>query len=120
MPRPPRPFRLAPFLLALALLICWQAAPAWADLPVSNQDLYSAYQAYGVYKQGRLDVSWDQVKAQEAFYTTVDTTETPKPANGFFDFFTDWLDWFNDKKDEVTGDKYDDAGIPHRDMTLRL
>jgi hypothetical protein len=51
--------------------------------------------------------------SQSQAWNNVDATGAPKPQNGFFDFLTDWLDWFNDKKDEVTGDKYSDAGIPH-------
>lgn len=34
-------------------------------------------------------------------------------SSGWFDWLTDLFDWFEDKTDELTGNKYDDAGIPH-------
>lgn len=33
--------------------------------------------------------------------------------SGWFDWFTNIFDWFGDKADELSGNKYDDAGIPH-------
>lgn len=35
----------------------------------------------------------------------------------FLDWLTGIFDWFNDTKDEVTGQQYDDAGIPHDAFT---
>ncbi|MFH1057244.1 MAG: hypothetical protein V1797_01035 [Pseudomonadota bacterium] len=37
--------------------------------------------------------------------------------SGMFDWFTDLFTWFEDKKNEITGPEYSDAGIPHDAFT---
>ncbi len=102
----PRLLKLRLACLAALLGLTLGAAPAQASRQPSldQTDSYQAYSSASKSLQAAYDgQSWDTVNASGA----------PQPVNGFFDFFTDWLDWFNDKKDEVTGDKYSDAGIPH-------
>lgn len=92
-------------LAAAVLMVALLAAPAAA----SRQPYLDQAQALasatlgGQVAYGGQTPTWD----------TMDASGQGQPLNGFFDFFTDWLDWFNDKKDEATGDKYSDAGIPH-------
>ena len=60
----------------------------WTPSQDNNANLYQGVQGTGEYPTGQV-------------------------ANGWFDWIGDLFDWFDEKEDELTGNNYDDAGIPH-------
>ncbi len=106
----------------LALLALASAPPAQASYRTSAQMLAGqAFDPYYGSSSSQVDqgVQWtggfqtysmDQI---DGLVGQTNASDGQPTVNGFFDWFTDLFDWFNDKKDEVTGNKYDDAGIPH-------
>lgn len=110
MPRtetPPRPgLHLVCLLVILGLALLAGPAAASSQPYLEQTDPLQALASASTIPQTAL---WQGTQSLNTAYAT----GSSQPVNGFFDFFTDWFDWFNDKKDEVTGDKYSDAGIPH-------